>query len=102
MKLLTDVDIDTVGSSLDLGRMFRGSGDCTYAFYVWGTLGGGTVTLWISPDGGVNYFVARQVDGTSQASLNVADVIMVLLRGWKVRAVLTGSAGAADVNALLI
>lgn len=102
MKLLTDVDVDTVGPALDLGRIFRGTGDSVYAFYVWGDLGGGTVTLWVSPDGGTNYFKARQIDGATQAELAAADVIMVHVRGWKVRAELSGSAAAADVNAMLI
>lgn len=102
MKLLTSVAVDTVGPALDLGRMFRGTGDSVYAFYAWGTFGGGTVILWVSPDGGSNWFKARQIDGVSQAELTLADVIMVHLRGWKVRAELTGSVGAIAVSAMLI
>lgn len=100
MKLLTDVDVNTIGTTNEIGRMFRGHGDSIYSFYVWGALGGGTVTLWCSPDK-TNWFKARTITH-GQADVTVADLIMVHVRAGFVRAELAGSAGAVDVNAQLI
>ena len=73
--------------------------DGLYSAYVWGNLGGGTVTIYVSPDDGDNWFIARARDGvTDQAIFTAADVRTVCLKGTHVSCVLTGSAGAVALN----
>jgi hypothetical protein len=71
-----------------------------FSFYAWGTLGGGTIILWVSPDN-VNWFKARDING-AQVTLTVPDVLSVYIRAGNFRAELTGAVGASGVNAMLI
>ena len=64
-----------------------------YTFFVWGTFGGATVTLQISPDN-VNWF-GTGVAITAQGSVNVE------FRANFVRAVSTGGTGSS-IDALLL
>lgn len=104
MKLLDAVDANTTGESVrvpNYGGRWRSH---EYSCYVYGdSLGGGTVTLQVSPDGpGVsdansNWFTARRSD-ENQAIFTVFDVQTVIMRAAKMRAKLEGAVGPSNVS----
>ena len=68
-------------------------------FYAWGTFGGTTVGLEVSPDGGTTSFAVGDMNGNAIA-LTSKDVANVIARATHVRATITGGAGMS-INARL-
>lgn len=102
MKLLDGVTADTDGSAFEIPqRAGRGLWHNLFSLYVWSSdFGGGTVTLQVSPDNGVNWFTARTVD-EGQATTTISDVLTVRLRGSRVRAKLSGATSPDPVTVML-
>lgn len=93
--LLKDASVDTVGQEFNgLGTQFR----CT----VWGNLGGGTIHLEISDDGGSTWVPMTELGVqlyvfTAIQSSDLPAVPPIT----KIRARLAGSTGASGVNVTL-
>ena len=102
--MLDGVSVDTNGQAFWVGNIRSNSPLVMshFACFVWGTLGGGTVTLQVSPDNGLNWFTARRTD-ENQAIFTIPDLYMIALPiELHVRAKLTGSAGASGVSVELL
>lgn len=95
IKNYTGPNVDSAAVKIsDYGGPLR---DGVYSMYVWGALGAGTVTIYVSPDDGNNWFVARRIT-EAQATFAGPDVETIFLKGTHVMARLTGSAGAVGLN----
>lgn len=92
MRLLSDASAGN-GSSFEIREWGNRHISHLYTLFVWGTFGGATVTLQISPDG-VEWFDVSGVSVTAKGALNVE------FRARFVRAVITGGAGVT-LQALL-
>lgn len=94
LVLLDEVDVDTVGDAVAVD-----GGEHTVV--VWGAnFGGGTVTIELSPDDGTTWITLQDWSLTNvDFTANEARMIGALGQGLKLRAVLSGSAGASDVSA---
>ncbi len=93
MKLFTAAGGAVTGVAQQIREGLNRNKHQLYTLYVWGTFGGATVTLQISPDN-VNWF-GTAVAITTQGATNVE-----FRAGW-VRAVSTGGTGSA-LEALLL
>lgn len=98
MLLLDGVVGDTNGAQQELhGRVAQQNG--IYSAYCWTTGGtdfdSGRAVVEVSPDGGTNWFIAKQEDG-AQAIFTQADVLTIVLKGGHVRGVLENTAGDAN------
>lgn len=93
MRLFTAAGGAITGASLAIREGLNRNKHQLYTFYVWGTFGGATVTLQISPDG-TNWF-GTGVAITAQGASNVE------FRANFVRAVSSGGAGSA-LDAMLL
>ncbi len=90
--LLKDVDIDTVGDSVNI----LNSGPKTVI--VTGTFGSGTITLEISLDG-ITWTVLQKEDGTDFTITGSTQFSLTWLNvGLFLRASLAGSSGASGIN----
>lgn len=93
MRLLTNSGAGA-GASFEIREWGNRHISHLYTLFVWGTMGGATVTLEISPDN-VVWFPVSGVSVTADlTALNVE------FRARYVRAVITGGAGPS-INALL-
>lgn len=91
--LLNGVNIDTDGIPVD------GDGG-NKVFAVWANdFGGGTVTLEASPDGGTTWITLTYGGNPATFTGNTIRLIDRIGQGMKIRATLTGSTGASNVNA---
>lgn len=89
MRLLTDAAEDTNGANINI-RIPKGLLPTHfYTLFVWGTFGGTTVTLQISPDDGTTWFNIVDAD-----SITVKSVINLEFVCSHVRAITTGGTGA--------
>lgn len=71
-------------------------------FAVWGSFGGGVVTLEGSPDGGATFIVMKKSDGSNSTfTSDSIEILDVMKNGMIIRATLSGSTGA-NVNAKLL
>lgn len=93
MKLFTGAGGAATGPAVAIREGLNRNKHQLYTMYVWGTFGGATVTLQISPDN-VNWF-GTNVAITAQGATNVE------FRANFVRAVSTGGAGSS-IDALLL
>lgn len=95
---------DLTGDWFDVPqRGGRGLWHNLFSVYVWATsFGGGTVTIEVTPMGDSSQvFTARRVDET-QALFTQSDVETVRLRGFRVRARISGSTGVSGLSAKMI
>lgn len=69
-------------------------------FVVWGTLGGATITLQFSPDGGTSWVTVKDMNGNDVAYTVARAVEIVAPHGELLRCVIAGSS-AASINAKL-
>jgi hypothetical protein len=83
----------SAASATGTGQTWAG-GDAAFAVY--GTFGGSTVALQVSPDAGTTWI---DVNGTAQTAAGGAGPVSIPT-GWRVRASVTGGAGVS-VTALL-
>lgn len=93
MRLFTAAGGAVTGTALAIREGLNRNKHQLYTFFVWGTFGGATVTLQISPDN-VNWF-GTGVSVTAQGAVNVE------FRANFVRAMSTGGAGSS-IDALLL
>lgn len=93
MRLLTAAGGAVTGAAQNIREALNRNKHQLYTFYVWGTFGGATVTLQISPDN-VNWF-GTAVAITAQGATNVE------FRANYVRAVSSGGVGSS-LDALLL
>jgi hypothetical protein len=96
--LLQNVSVDTVGN----GVLADGSNK---TLVIWatagGSFGGGTVTINGSPDGGTTW-ITLTYNGSH--AIFTSDIVLLadrLCTGMMFQAVLSGSSGAANVNAAI-
>lgn len=94
-KLLDNVSIDTDGEP------YRGLG-AGMAIDIWADdFGGGSVNLELSPDNGNTWIIGEYGGNPASFSTNIAKYIVKIGIGELIRATLTGSTGASNVNAML-
>jgi len=94
MQLLSAAAEDTTGSTNELAMPGRGELSHFFTLFVWGTFGGTTVKLQISPNG------SEWFDVTDADAITVKTVLNVQFRAAYVRAITSGGA-AASINAAL-
>lgn len=93
--LLKNVSVDTDGEPV------KGDGS-KYELDIWATdFGGGTVNIEISPDNGTTWILATYGGNPASFSVNSTLHIENIAFGELVRATLTGSSGANNVNAVI-
>ena len=93
MFLLENVSVDTDGD----GKPADGG---SKSVAIWGTdFGGGSVTLQSSPDGGSTWITLTVGGSPAVYTANAVQFIDRLGQGMEIRAILTGSSGAENVNA---
>lgn len=93
--LLKNVSVDTDGD------LIKGDGS-KYELDIWATsFGGGTVNIEISPDNGTTWILATYGGNPASFSENKALHIEKVAHGEYIRATLTGSTGADNVNAII-
>ncbi|KKM04824.1 hypothetical protein LCGC14_1760320 [marine sediment metagenome] len=94
--LLESVSVDTDGTAVNADGSNK-------TLCVWGTdFGGGTVSIEGSPDNGTTWILLQLINGAdAQFTANTFKVIDRLGQGTLIRATLTSSSGADDVNAAL-
>ena len=92
-KLLDKVSVDTDGD----GVPGYGAGK---ALAIWADdYGGGTVSIEFSPDNGSTWILGTFGGNPAQFTENTAKYILKIGQGEQIRATLTGSSSASNVNA---
>lgn len=95
LKLLDNVSVDTDGTP-DKG-LGQGMG-----LTIWATsFGGGAVNIELSPDNGVTWVLATYGGNPASFTSNITKYIVKIGQGQLIRATLTGSSGASNVNAMI-
>lgn len=94
-KLLDNVSVDVSGDPIE----GLGAG---MALDIWATsFGGGSVSIELSPDNGTTWITASYGGNPATFTENTAKYIVKIGLGELIRATLTGSTGASNVNAQL-
>ena len=92
-KLLNNVSVDTVG----VGPLGDGGNK---VLAVWGAaFGGGSVTIEASPDGGTTWITLTYGGNPAVFTTNTIRLLDRIGQGMQIRASLSGSTGASNVNA---
>jgi hypothetical protein len=91
--LLQNVSVDTDGAGIP-------ADGGTKTLSIWATsFGGGSVTIQGSPDGGTTWITLTYGGNPAIFTENTFRLINRLGQGLLIRAILTGSTGASNVNA---
>jgi hypothetical protein len=91
--LLQSVSVDTNGTGIPAD-----GGSKTLSIWA-DNFGGGSVTIQGSPDGGTTWITLTYGGNPAVFTSNTVRLINRLGQGMQVRATLTGSSGASNVNA---
>jgi len=92
-KLLDNVSVDTDGPGIDAD-----GGSKTLSIWA-DNFGGGSVTIQGSPDGGNTWITLTYGGNPAIFTSNTIRLVNRLGQGMQIRATLTGSTGASNVNA---
>jgi hypothetical protein len=92
-KLLDNVSVDTNGDGV------RGDG-AGKALVIWAdNFGGGSVNIEFSPDAGTTWVIGTIGGNPASFTANTTKYIVKIGQSEQIRATLTGSTGASNVNA---